>query len=94
MQNSIGNALIAFGGIVLVVSGLWSFVLDLAILVDAMGFPGAVLGLLFLPVTLVAAPWYAGVAYGNWFPLLLGYGGGGLAWLLLMIGMAVGDDRG
>jgi len=57
-------------------AGLWGFFIELAIVNQAAGFWGVVIGIFILPVTLFAAPFYALVAQGTWFPLILIYGGG------------------
>jgi hypothetical protein len=56
------------------------------------GFWGVVVGFTVLPATFMAAPWYAGIAWGNWFPLLICYGGGIAATILVAIGSAMAGD--
>ena len=56
------------------------------------GFDGVVIGFILLPVMFLAAPWYALVAWGHWFPLLIVYGGGILAAVLFGIGSAIADN--
>ena len=84
-----GNLLTVVGWIVLIVSGLWGFSLCLAIIVKVAGFWGLVAALFLSPVTFAAAPLYAGFAWGDWFPLVLNYGGGIAALILIGIGEAM-----
>jgi len=81
------------GYVAWVIFGIWGFLLDLAIVNQAAGFWGVVAGIFLLPVTFVAAPLYAGVAWGNWFPLFVGYGGGIAATILVGVGSAIAGDN-
>ena len=93
MRAGIGGILKVAGFVAWAVFGIWGFLLCLAIVNQAAGFWGVVAGFFLLPVTFVAAPWYAGVAWGNWFPLLICYGGGILATALVAVGSAVAGDE-
>ncbi len=77
------------GYAVFAVTGIWSFILELQIIYVAGGFGGFVLAFLLGPITFALAPFYAGVAWGNWFPLILGYGGGIVAFGLIAAGSAM-----
>ena len=77
------------GWIVFLVTGFWGFFLCLGIISKAAGLWGIVAALSLLPVTFVAAPLYAGFAWGNWFPLVINYGGGIAATVLIVIGRAL-----
>ena len=79
------------GWAVWIVSGIWGFLLSLAVVNQAAGFWGVVIGFLFFPITFAAAPWYAVVAWGNWFPLIISYGGFGVGNLLMVLGK-IEDD--
>ncbi len=79
-------------GIIYFVAGLWGFFISLGIIRDAWGFFGAVLAFILAPFTLTLAPWYAGFAHGNWFPVLLVYGGGIAGTVLFAIGSAIDKD--
>ena len=70
-----GGTLRVLGYAVWAIAGVWAFILEIAIVYALWGFGGVVFGFIMLPVVFIAAPWYAGVALGNWLPLLLGYGG-------------------
>ena len=85
----LGNFFKVVGWIVFAVAGLWGFFLCLAIISKAAGFWGIVAALFLGPVTFVAAPFYAGFAWGDWFPLVLTYGGGIVATVLIGIGSAM-----
>jgi len=78
--------------IIYFVAGLWGLLISLGIVVDELGFIGGVIGFMFFPVTLAFAPWYAGLAYGIWFPVILVYGGGIAAAVLYGIGSAIDGD--
>jgi hypothetical protein len=80
------------GMILYFVGGLWGLFVCLGIVADTLGFIGAVVALFLLPFTLYLAPWYAGFADGNWFPLLLVYGSGVGAMILIGVGSAIDRD--
>ena len=84
-----GDILKLFGAVVWVVYGLWGFMICLAIVNDIAGGWGLLIGLALAPVTFVAAPWYALIAWGLWYPLSVCYGGGLAGTLLLMIGSRI-----
>jgi hypothetical protein len=77
---------------VLVVGGLWGFLLSLGIISDAAGFWGVVAAVLLAPITIAATPVYAGFAWGEWVPMALNYGGGLASALLLYLGAALGGE--
>jgi hypothetical protein len=76
VRDAIGNIFKILGGIAFAIFGFWGFVI----------------GLFVAPITFIAAPWYAGLVLGNWFPLLIGYGGGIVALILFGIGSAISRD--
>lgn len=91
-RRILGSPFKAVGALVWIIGGLWAFVLDLTIVNAVAGFWAVVVAFAIAPVTFAAAPWYAGVAWGNWFPLFIGYGsmiGGGL--LFGLGGLVSGD---
>jgi len=88
-MKTIGKVFMALGGIVWVVCGLLGFIISLAIVNNVAGFWGVVIGFAIAPVTFAAAPWYALVQWGNWFPLLINYGGGICGTLLWGIGSLI-----
>jgi hypothetical protein len=78
--------------LVAVVCGPWGLFLDLAIVHRAAGFLGVVVGSVLFPVTFAVAPWYAGVAWGYWFPLLISYGGAIVTTLLVGLGSVIAGE--
>ena len=84
-----GDFLKLLGAVVWIVYGLWGFMICLAIVNDVAGGWGLLIGLAIAPVTFVAAPWYALIAWGLWYPLSVGYGGGLAGTLLLMLGSRI-----
>jgi hypothetical protein len=92
MRNTLGNIFKVLGVIAFVIFGLWGSILELAIVNHVAGFWGVVIAFTLLPVTFVVAPWYALVAWGNWFPLVIVYGGVMVAAILYGIGSAIARD--
>ena len=82
----IGNVFMVLGGLIGAIIGLWGFIITLMIVNYAAGFWGVFIGFMFFPVTFTVAPLYALVQWGTWFPLILNYGGGITAALLLGLG--------
>jgi hypothetical protein len=70
-----GKLLRFLGTIVLWGSALTSLVLDLGIAHQELGILGIACGLMLAPVTIVGMPWYGGFAYDDWRPLIIGYVG-------------------
>jgi len=93
MKESIGTFFKILGYVAYAIFGLWGFIVELAIVNYAAGFWGVVIAFVIAPITLVTAPWYALVAWGNWFPLLLVYGGGILAAVLCGIGTIISGNE-
>lgn len=67
----------------LVVAGVWGLALGLEIARTSAGAWGLVVASAFFPVTLAAAPWYALLMWKTWLPVLVVYGGGCVATLLV-----------
>ncbi len=65
--------------------GVIGFILCCSVIAREWGFGGVVLGIALAPVTFLAAPIYAGIAYGNWSLLILEYGGSFVAFILYTI---------
>ena len=91
-MKALGGLIKVAGWIVFAVTGIWGFLLCLGIISKAAGFWRLVAALFLGPVTFVAAPLYAGFAWGNWFPLVLNYGGGATAAVLIGIGSACSGE--
>jgi hypothetical protein len=66
--------------------GLIGFIGALVIVNEKAGFWGFVVAFAVAPVTFVAAPWYALVAWGNPTLLVLNYGGIALSFFLQWLG--------
>lgn len=91
-MRMIGKFISGLGMICYCVFGIWGFILSLAIVHEAVGFWGFLIAFVVLPVTFVAAPWYALFHSGTWFPLLVTYGGFILATILNAIGSSLSGD--
>lgn len=91
-MKSFGNLFKIVAGIIFAITGIWGFFLCLAIIVKVAGFWGLAASLVLTPITFVAAPLYAGFAWGNWFPLFLTYGGGLVAAIFFGIGLTINRD--
>ena len=78
--------------IIYVVGGIWGLIICLGIVSSKFGVVGAVIAFFLLPITVYLAPWYAGIAQGNWFPVILVYGTGIGAMILHAIGSAIDRD--
>lgn len=93
MRKTFGTIFIVIGIVMYVIFGLLGFVICLEIINQAAGFWGVVICFFLAPVTLLAAPWYALVAFGNWIPLLICYGGGIAASIAFGIGSTIRGDN-
>ena len=91
-RRSLGALLSGLGAVAFFAFGLWGFILELIIVNQAAGFWGIVVGIFVFPVTLVAAPWYALVARGDWLPLAVVYGGCAVAGLTVAAGGGLRGD--
>ena len=93
MRKIAGMPLKILGVISFIIFGLWGLFLEVAIVNEVAGFLGVVLGFMLLPVMFAVVPWYAGVVWGNWLPLMVCYGGGILTAILFGLGSIIaGDD--
>ncbi|MFQ5888670.1 MAG: hypothetical protein ACE5JR_01320 [Gemmatimonadota bacterium] len=79
-----GTAYVSWG-----VVGLSGLALGLQIAHALAGLWGLILASILFPLTLAVAPWYALFVWRSWLPVLVVYGGGCLATLLL--GIAAGS---
>jgi hypothetical protein len=75
------------------VCGLWSLFICFGIVQTALGTIIAVISLFLAPALIGLAPLYSGFFLGDWFPLLLTYGGGIGAAILFGLGSAIDGDR-
>ncbi len=72
--------------LIFLICGLWSLSICFRIVEDTLGFLVAIFSLFVAPALIGIAPWYAGIIQGDWFPVVLTYGGGFLAYALFFIG--------
>tara|TARA_Y100000816_G_C25686239_1_gene363218 strand:- start:27 stop:293 length:267 start_codon:yes stop_codon:yes gene_type:complete len=70
------------GGLLFAFAGLYGMVLCFGLVADVFGNAVAFISLIFFPVLLGIAPWYALLANGDFVPLLVTYGGGIPAFVL------------
>jgi len=92
-RNDIGWLFIIAGYACWVVLGIWAMIVNLAIVALEWGFTGAVVAFFVFPVTYVVAPIWAIIKYGNWFPLILGYGSVIVGYGLFALGMLIRGER-
>ena len=91
-MQTLGDMLKGLAYLIFIVCGLWGFILELSIIYQAVGLWLVIVGIVLFPVTLAVAPWYALIAYGNWFPLALIYGGGIAGSIIGSIGSRLAGD--
>lgn len=76
MKKLIGIVLMGIGGIGgCSVCTIWGLILSLIIVARLTGLLGLMIGFVLFPISLLVVPWYAGFELGNWFPLIISYGG-------------------
>ena len=92
MRNILGSFFKALSVIGIVAFGLWGTTIETMIVYKVAGLWGVVIGFILLPVTFLAISWYALIAWGNWYPLLVCYGGGIISITLYSIGSAIVSD--
>lgn len=92
MRGSVGGILKILAVIAYFIFGIWGFIISIAIVNYAAGFWGVVIGFFIFPVTLCAAPWYALVEWGTWYPLIIIYGGGLFSSALWGLGYLIAGD--
>ena len=87
-----GIVLKAPGFLIWFVCGIWGAFICFGIVQDALGTIVAVFGLFVFPALFSLAPIYAGIGLGDWFPLMLVYGGGIAGMVLFGIGAAIDGE--
>ena len=94
-RNITGGVFQGAGCVIYGIVGLLGVFVNLWVVMEATGwgFFAVVLGMMFFPVTWVAAPWYALIAWGNPIPLAISWGGMGLAFVVVMIGGFISGDE-
>jgi hypothetical protein len=93
LKRTIGNFIKKLSYISYFIFGFWGLFLDFEIVIKAAGFLGGVIGFFILPVTFLAAPFYAGIAWGDWFPLIICYGGWTLGTVFFFVGCTLNSDK-
>ena len=81
------------GLLIYFICGIWGLIITFGIVQDVLGTVIAIASLLFAPILLALAPWYAGIAEGDWFPLMLIYVGSIVGSALVFIGSAISGDE-
>lgn len=76
------------GYIVYFLGGLWGLFICLGIVKAKLGIIGVIVGLFIFPVVVYIAPWWVGFADRNWMPVMVVYGSGIAAMILIGIGSA------
>ncbi len=92
MLKGLGIIFKGLGIVLWVIFGLISFIISLMIVNEVAGFLGVVIAFVFTPVMLAVVPWYALIAWGNFLPLLIIYGGGIFAGIVFYIGTVLSGD--
>ena len=63
--------------------------LEVPIVRELAGFGSAIVAVVLFPITMTVVPWYSVAARGDWMPVLVTYGGVGLALAFMGAGSAV-----
>ena len=95
MRKLIGGATSGIGMFFWLGFGFIAFLVNFSIVINGLGwgFLGGVLAFMFFPITIVFAPWYALIAWGNAIPIIITYGGGLLGVAIIVVGSVIsGDD--
>jgi hypothetical protein len=75
MRNFFGNIFKSLSIITIIITVFCGFGLNLAIVRQVVGSWGVIICLILFPIVFAVAPWYELISHGNWFPLLVIYGG-------------------
>lgn len=80
------------GYILYFIGGFWGLFICIGIVHSKLGVIGVLVSLFLFPVTAYLAPWYVGFMDDNWKPVLVIYGSGILAIVLVGIGTLIDKD--
>ncbi len=80
------------GFIIYFLGGLWGLFICLGLVHAKLGVIGVIVGLFLFPFVVYLAPWYAGLVDSNWLPVMVVYGSGISAIVLIAIGSAFDKD--
>lgn len=75
------------------VSEIWGLVVCFDLIQQSLGTAGAAVSLLLFPAVLSLTPLYSGFSLGDWFPVLVVYGGAVGASIVFAIGAVIDRDR-
>ena len=94
MRSLIVGAFTGIGCLIWVLFGVIVFLVNVSIVMNGLGwgFLGAFLAFLFLPLTIMFAPWYALIALGNAIPIIITYGGALLVMIIMRVWSVFFDD--
>ena len=94
IRNIFGGTIAGFGCLVWGIWGIVGLLVNLGVVHDAIGwgFFGIILAFIFFPFTITVAPFYALVAWGDWLPLIVTYGGGLMGIIIMVIGGIIRSD--
>ena len=84
-----GRFLIFIGNAGFYITAIWGLILELAILHNLAGFWGLFLGIVLFPITMLAVPWYAVFALGDWLPFILIYVGAVVTAIIYALGKSI-----
>jgi len=74
IRRILGYVFSVIAWLIYIVGGIYTLIICIAIARAVFGQVVAYLSLLVFPVLLMIAPWYAFLAWGNYYPLLIVYG--------------------
>jgi putative effector of murein hydrolase LrgA (UPF0299 family) len=86
METRVHSFFRFLGWIGVLIFGIWDLRICYSIVNQVAGSLVAYLGFIIAPVVFAVAPWYALIAWGKWFPLVIIYGGGILVVMLFKLG--------
>lgn len=95
LRKFMGGSLFGIGVLVWLLIGIIALVVDVQVVIVGLGwgFIGGVAAILFFPLTLALAPWYALIALSNPIPLIITYPAGFLGMIIMAVGRTLaGDD--
>lgn len=91
--NKIGEVIKEIGYVVYFIFGLWGLLICFQLVKYVFGEQYAFLSLLIFPLTLFFTPWYVLYEWGDWFPLIIIYGGGIIGRVIVYIGEWMATPR-
>lgn len=88
-----GIIFIGPGGLIYIITAFWGDFICERVVAETLGTSVfiEVISVVLTPFLLMLAPWYEGLVHGDWFPLLLVYGGGILGLVLIGIGLMINE---